>query len=42
MFSKKEGQKDDAREAKLEDQSSFTSQQQPQQEEIRNMKKVFC
>ena len=35
MSSKKDERKDDAREAKLEEQTSFTSQQQPQQEEIR-------
>jgi hypothetical protein len=35
MSSKKDERKDDARDAKLEKQTSFTSQQQPQQEEIR-------
>jgi hypothetical protein len=35
MSSKKDERKDDARETKLEEQTSFTSQQQPQQEEIR-------
>jgi len=35
MSSKKDERRDDAREAKLEKQTSFTSQQQPQQEEIR-------
>ena len=35
MSSKKDERRDDAREAKLEEQTSFTSQQQPQQEEIR-------
>lgn len=35
MSSKKDERKDDAREAKLKQQPSFTSQQQPQQEEIR-------
>ncbi|MGH9982364.1 MAG: hypothetical protein ACRD8W_00220 [Nitrososphaeraceae archaeon] len=35
MSSKKDERRDDAREAKSEEQTSFTSQQQPQQEEIR-------
>jgi hypothetical protein len=35
MSSKKDERRDDAKEAKLEEQTSFTSQQQPQQEEIR-------